>query len=372
MRTPSIVIAALTAGMACAGTAHAAAAPPLTEDDISINIVGGSIATQTYPWTVSLGGCGGSLVHAQWVVTAAHCVQGTRISQVRLNTNNSRNGGEVINVAQQIAHPGYQGNGQGHDIALLKLASPATTTPIPIASAVGTAGTPTRILGWGATTASGQSPSTQLKQLDTSVVSPQRCNNIAGPFYQGLEICTDNPGGNQGACFGDSGGPQVKQVNGRWELIGATSRGEQTCAQNASIYTSVPDHIQWLSEASSGAITTDGSPGATPDPSTTPNPGLTNPGGTWPGTGTCPGGACPGFTTPGTGTWPGTCPGGMCPNTGFANPPDGTWVNDPWMRQVFGYSGAATASSMRYPSLVPSPSGDGYMHRSPLLWRLEK
>ena len=45
------------------------------------NIVGGEVAEpEAYPWMVTLitdwgvQGCGASLIHPQWVLTAAHCI----------------------------------------------------------------------------------------------------------------------------------------------------------------------------------------------------------------------------------------------------------------------------------------------------------
>jgi snapalysin len=64
-----------------------------------------------------------------------------------------------------------------------------------------------------------------------------------------VEICTNNPGGNAGACYGDSGGPQVRRVSGRWMLVGATSRsgnGSPTCATGPSIYGDLPAIRTWI------------------------------------------------------------------------------------------------------------------------------
>ena len=71
----SVVVSALAA--------ISLSAPPASADDVSPMIVGGTRAsTATYPWVVYLAStsgsqfCGGTLVKANKVVTAAHCVKG--------------------------------------------------------------------------------------------------------------------------------------------------------------------------------------------------------------------------------------------------------------------------------------------------------
>ncbi|GGK34039.1 serine protease [Pilimelia terevasa] len=240
MRLTSAAAAALAAAVLCGAWGAPAAAGP---DDPAVRIVGGKVSSEKYPYTGQLGGCGASLIAPTWLVTAQHCVSIAR--QVRLDSNSANSGGEVIRVKRAVNGPG------GKDIALLELAQPARTTPIRIAPSHPGVGTRTRIMGWGSTTPDGSSQSNVLKELDTSVLEARQCANLPGgvpPADGARELCTQSPN-NQGACHGDSGGPQITQIDGTWYLVGATSRGApRACARNSSpsIYMSVPAFIDWI------------------------------------------------------------------------------------------------------------------------------
>ncbi|WP_203910599.1 S1 family peptidase [Rhizocola hellebori] len=250
MRTSPIARLAIVASLFASSLA-APAAPaiaysgPTGDGDVGTTVVGGVSATENYSFMVYVSGCTGSLIKANWVVTAKHC---SNPSSVRVGSINRTSGGVVVSVVQVVNNPSA-------DVKLFRLASNVTFAPAPIPTTSGAVGTATRIIGWGQTCPTpgcGSAP-TVARQLDTSIRTDGSCSGINGP----LEICTNNTGGVAGACYGDSGGPQVKKIAGstRWWLIGATSRAgnnSSTCATGPSIYSDLTAIRSWINTTVGG------------------------------------------------------------------------------------------------------------------------
>jgi hypothetical protein len=239
-RTLLTAVTVVAAGLLAPAAAIAAPSPeppPVTQ------VVGGRPATQNYSFMVYVSGCTGSLIKANWAVTARHC---PTPSSVRVGSIDRSSGGTVVAVRRGVNHPRI-------DVKLLELASSVSYAPAPIPTASGAVGTATRIIGWGQTCPSrgcGSAPRV-ANELDTSIVSDSRCSSIDAAY----EICTNNTNGNAGACYGDSGGPQVRQISGRWALIGVTSRAgnnSSVCATAPSIYGDLPSIRTWVNQQVGG------------------------------------------------------------------------------------------------------------------------
>jgi secreted trypsin-like serine protease len=217
-------------------------AAPDTADDPGTYIVGGSNATQTYSFMVSLQRsgshfCGGSLISSRWVVTARHCVTSSSFS-MRIGSLSRSSGGVLTSAARVIRHP-------SSDLAVVQTSSVVSLAPVTIAGSTAV-GQSTRIIGWGQTCATpgcGGAPQT-LQQLNTTLVADSRCGGIRGS----TEICVGNVNGFAGACYGDSGGPSLTPGGTGWLLTGATSRsgGGSRCGVAPAIYVDVPAHRSWI------------------------------------------------------------------------------------------------------------------------------
>ncbi|MGW6907865.1 S1 family peptidase [Streptomyces sp. NPDC054940] len=223
-------VAAAAAALLSAPTAEAA----------STRIVGGTTTTASaYPYVMQITDasqsqfCGGTLVSATKVVTAAHCMVDETTSSVRVVGGRTyRNGtnGTVSRVSDIWIHPDYTDATNGNDVAVLTLSTsmPYTTASYVDSSDTGVyaAGTTARIVGWG-TTSSGGSSSNQLRTATVPTVSDSSCRSSYGSdFVQSDMVCAGYSSGGVDTCQGDSGGPLL--IGG--VLAGIVSWGEG-CAQ---------------------------------------------------------------------------------------------------------------------------------------------
>ncbi|KAM6166353.1 LOW QUALITY PROTEIN: mastin-like [Erethizon dorsatum] len=191
-----------------------------------VGIIGGCpVSSRRFPWQVSLQFynqhirqwehvCGGSLIHPQWVLTAAHCLElpeeleacafRIQVGQLRLYEDDL-----LMKVAEIIRHPKYNeslfAKGSG-DIALLRLEAPVALSehvhPISF-------------------------PKASLR------VSREKTCWVTGWGTSELE--------------GNSGGPLVCTWNCTWLQVGVVSWGD-ICGHRVlpGVHTSVMSYVSWI------------------------------------------------------------------------------------------------------------------------------
>lgn len=260
------------------------------------DIVGGQAADPgEYPWQAMLldsSGrffCGGSLIHAKWVLTAGHCTYGITVARVVLGAHDRTNSGEssrqTITVVRTIRHPNYNDNTTDNDLALLELSQPATLNSrvaiIPYVISPGddalfAAGVNAVVTGWGATSEGGSSPAL-LQEVTVPIVSQNVCRQSYGSSLTNNMFCAGLAQGGKDSCQGDSGGPlSVSSGGSSRKLAGIVSWGNG-CARPSfyGIYTRVANYTAWIQQY----VPTSGTPTATPTtgtpvatPTKTPTP----------------------------------------------------------------------------------------------------
>ncbi|XP_074740397.1 ovochymase-2 isoform X3 [Strix uralensis] len=215
-------------------------------------IVGGNQVKQgSHPWQVSLKRrqkhfCGGTIVSAQWVVTAAHCILDRSLLQylsVTAGEHDLRireNGEQTLPVKYVIKHPDFDPRRpMNYDIALLKLD--------------------------GAFNFNGLLPQV-LHEVNLPILNSKECSRalstLKKPIHGDTIMCAGFPDGGKDACQGDSGGPLLcRRKHGAWTLAGVISWG-MGCARgwisnekkkhynrgSPGIFTDLSAVLSWIQE----------------------------------------------------------------------------------------------------------------------------
>jgi secreted trypsin-like serine protease len=191
--------------------------------------------------------CTGVLIHPQYVLTAAHCVQGASDIDILLGTTNIQNMPKFYtNTSRIIIHELYSNTTYDHDIALVQLYTslPQDTLRIksPSPKALNNTFSTLFVLGWGS------------KSEFSGVLSPKNVtlvdNTGCTSYYESVEVDGESKFcvvGQNGPCHGDSGGPVFNPRDLNSFLVGIVSAGHTNCSEaTPTVCTKVAYYTEWI------------------------------------------------------------------------------------------------------------------------------
>jgi hypothetical protein len=207
-------------------------------------------------------GGSGVLIAPQWVLTAGHAAN----DRSALGEKKVIIAGEAYGIAGYVRHPQFQPG--TNDVGLVKLDRPVRgVQPLPLYGGVAPLGTKTLLVGAGltgtGTTGINPNRGERVLRAATNILDKPSGNdkNLVSFVFDKGQKATDMEG--IGAP-GDSGGPALIQVGGRWHVVAVGTAGDDRNGNrvmadygDSSNYTRVAPFKSWIeSTIKRGEVTT--------------------------------------------------------------------------------------------------------------------
>ncbi|XP_061188275.1 fibrinolytic enzyme, isozyme C-like [Saccostrea echinata] len=236
--------------------------------DFNTRVVGGSNANiADWPWQASLrynGGhtCGAIIISPNYLLTAAHCVNGRIYSLFDIEVGSSnRGGGTVYKLSSITEHSGYSGSSAGfpNDIAILRVqgnlvfSDTVQAAKLPSDRYYNHNSHECYITGWGKIRGNQNSLPTTLQEAMIPAISNSECatrmSGINGAAIYDQHTCNFDAYASTNACQGDSGGPMACRASSSDDFVavGIASWVITGCSGSyPSVYVRIAYYLDWL------------------------------------------------------------------------------------------------------------------------------